>query len=347
MEMTQEVISKIQKDKGFYRSPELNETLYLHYKGFERINGLSEFVNARCIWLEGNCFADIEGFEGLEESLRQLYLQENMIREIKGLSHLKNLVSINLSNNMITRIQGLSELPQLKTIHLKQNRIKKYEDVEHLLECTALQAVDLTDNLIDDERCVEIFAAMPELLTLYTHKNPFTGKVKPYRKTLLGRCEKLRYLDDRPVFADERREVTAWMSGGTDAEKAERKAIRDEKEAERLKNLEHFLALRDKWTKQREEREERGEVTPHTEYYLRNYTTPTEEDRWFTEERRRNAAMTDQERVKERREIIDSLPGRRPASPKQSAETRPKPPTHADPCAIELPESPQRAVHSP
>jgi len=343
MEMTQEVISKIQKDKGFYRSPALNETLYLHYKGFERISGLDEFVNARCIWLEGNCFSEIEGLEALTESLRQIYLQENMIREIKGLSHLKNLVSINLSNNMITTISGLSELPQLKTLHIKQNRIKTYAGLEHLLECTALQGVDLTGNLIDDEKCVEIFEAMPDLLTLYTHQNPFTSKVKPYRKTMLGRCKKLRYLDDRPVFADERREVTAWASGGVEAEQAERKAIRDEKEEERLRNLQHFLDMRDQWGKEREEREARGETIPPTEYYLRN-SQPTEEDRWYTEQRQRNASMSEEQRRQAKHELIESLPGRNAAAVEHT-ETRP--PTHADPCAVELPESPQRAVHSP
>eukprot|EP01065_Artemidia_motanka_P035506 TRINITY_DN4340_c0_g1_i2.p2 TRINITY_DN4340_c0_g1~~TRINITY_DN4340_c0_g1_i2.p2 ORF type:complete len:376 (+),score=146.99 TRINITY_DN4340_c0_g1_i2:77-1129(+) len=343
MEMTRDAISKIQKDKGFYRSPPLNEVLYLHYKGFERMAGLEEFVNARCLWLEGNCFTEIEGIDHLTE-VRQLYLQENLIREIgTGLSNLHTLVQLNLSNNMITKIEGLAGLTSLKSLQMKQNRLTSYESIEHLLQVPSLQTLDLTENRLDDEAVVDIFAAMPNLLTLYAHKNPFTGKVRPYRKTVLGRCEKLKYLDDRPVFADERREITAWVAGGVEAEQAERKAIRDEKEAERLRNLQEFMAMREQWTQQRLDREARGEKLEPTEYYKNNHMQPTEEDKWFTEQRRRNSTMTEAEREKQRRELLSSLPGQRPAgyssAPAAVAASPPRA-RHADPCSVQLPDSP-------
>lgn len=43
----------------------------------------------------------------------------------------------------------------------------------------------------------------------------------------------LRYLDDRPVFDDDRRGAEAFYKGGWDGERAERDLIKKEKETER------------------------------------------------------------------------------------------------------------------
>jgi len=40
--------------------------------------------------------------------------------------------------------------------------------------------------------------------------NPVVKDIKHYRKTIIAKCKALRYLDDRPVFEEERRRVTAW-----------------------------------------------------------------------------------------------------------------------------------------
>ncbi len=42
--------------------------------------------------------------------------------------------------------------------------------------------------------------------------NPVVKDIKHYRKTIIAKCKALRYLDDRPVFEEERRRVTAWYS---------------------------------------------------------------------------------------------------------------------------------------
>lgn len=46
---------------------------------------------------------------------------------------------------------------------------------------------------------------MPKLAVLYLHGNEVTKKIQHYRKTLIHRIPTLKYLDDRPVFEDERR----------------------------------------------------------------------------------------------------------------------------------------------
>ena len=42
--------------------------------------------------------------------------------------------------------------------------------------------------------------------------NPVVKDIKHYRKAIIAKCKALRYLDDRPVFDEERRRVTAWYS---------------------------------------------------------------------------------------------------------------------------------------
>ena len=67
-------------------------------------------------------------------------------------------------------------------------------------------SLDLTDNKISDELVLpEIFEKMPNLAVLYLHGNEVCKKIEHYRKTLIFKLKKLRYLDDRPVFDEERR----------------------------------------------------------------------------------------------------------------------------------------------
>ena len=41
--------------KMYYRTFELNEKLYFHYKGFERIENMNLFPDLKCLYWEGNC----------------------------------------------------------------------------------------------------------------------------------------------------------------------------------------------------------------------------------------------------------------------------------------------------
>ncbi len=69
-----------------------------------------------------------------------------------------------------------------------------------------LRSLDLTDNKIADEKVLpEVFEKMPNLAVLYLHQNEVCKKIEHYRKTLIIKLPKLKYLDDRPVFEEERR----------------------------------------------------------------------------------------------------------------------------------------------
>ena len=70
--MTFEDIKQTCVDNGGYRTPCLNDKLYLHFKGYPKIQNLEPFTGVRCMWLEANGIAVIENLEPMKDTLRQL-----------------------------------------------------------------------------------------------------------------------------------------------------------------------------------------------------------------------------------------------------------------------------------
>jgi len=60
--ITKEFLKKLCRSdfKQYYSTPSLNDILYLHYKGFEKIDNLEEFTGLKVIYLEGNAIKKIE-----------------------------------------------------------------------------------------------------------------------------------------------------------------------------------------------------------------------------------------------------------------------------------------------
>ncbi len=164
------------------------------------------------IWLEGNGISKIEGLEN-QVKLRVLYLQENVIEKIEGLNSLLLLDTLNLSKNCIKCVDNLSCVPALTTLSLGHNRLCLLEEVKQLEFCTKLQTLDLQSNQIADPRIVDVIARLPDLRVLYLQGNPVVNNIPHYRKVIVSRCKSLRYLDDRPIFEEERRRCNVWALG--------------------------------------------------------------------------------------------------------------------------------------
>ena len=55
---------------------------------------------------------------------------------------------------------------------------------------------------------------MANLAVVYLQNNQFNKKIAHYRKYLISKMANLKYIDDKPIFEDERRYAEAWARGG-------------------------------------------------------------------------------------------------------------------------------------
>lgn len=132
------------------------------------------------------------------------------------------------------------------------------DDLLGLIECPSIEVLDLQQNEIEDVEVIdEILCKLPNLKVLYLMKNPLIKKIKMYRKTIITKIPTLKYLDDRPVFDDDRRYAEAWSRGGLEEERAERDKIRKEKDAKHEEYHRNFKAMMDKAREEKRQENER------------------------------------------------------------------------------------------
>lgn len=163
----------IQSDKRlYYRTPELNEKLYLHYKGFHKIKNLEQFTDLKCLYFEGNGCKSMLGMEK-NVLMRCLFIQENVITDIEGLDNMSDLRQLDVSNNIISHVQGLEKLITLDNLNLKANRLGQKKDscidcIKGLLDCPSITSLDISQNYLKDPAIVdEVLVKMPNLKVLY------------------------------------------------------------------------------------------------------------------------------------------------------------------------------------
>mmetsp|Transcript_16044 Transcript_16044/g.36800 ORF Transcript_16044/g.36800 Transcript_16044/m.36800 type:complete len:346 (+) Transcript_16044:65-1102(+) len=262
----------------YYRTLELNDKLYIHYKGWRRLQNLEGWTGLKALYAESNAFSKIEGLH-MCRNLRSLFLQENNIRKIEGLENCTELWSLNLCNNFIEKIEGLATLRRLNTLTIAKNKLGLggVDDLVHLAE-TTINSLDLQGNRIEDADVLpEVLMRMPDLRVLYLKDNPCTKRVINYRKSITACCKELRYLDDRPVFEEDRRAAEAFNRGGLEEERAERRRIRQEKDDAHQRNMEAFQEM---INRARQEKRERDAMRMEDRYTDENDPVETQERRF-------------------------------------------------------------------
>lgn len=342
--MDKTLLRKLCKDNGLYTTPSLNDKIYLHYKGFSKIENLDEYTGIKALWLEGNGLSKIEGLEH-QTLLRSLYLHENIIEKIEGLDSQKDLDSLNLSKNFITSIDNLSHMTQLTSLNLAHNKISTLAGIEHIISIPSLQTLDLQYNKLEDAGVVDILANMPDLRVLYLMGNPCVKNIKHYRRCIIARCKQLKYLDDRPIFDEERRRTDAWaaafekdgIDAAMEAERQELNAIRKEKDDADEMNFRAFEQLMVEGREIRRLREEAAANTASSGQTLTSEINPfsgeaiihvpeAEELRISREARWEKARIAAQEQNAVNRENAPPPPAQIPSPETNSAVFPPTPP---------------------
>ena len=59
---------------------------------------------------------------------------------------------------------------------------------------------------------LEVLKQLPDLRCLYLKGNPLVTAIRHYRKVVISSIPTLTYLDDRPIFDNERRCAEAWYA---------------------------------------------------------------------------------------------------------------------------------------
>ncbi|KAM3616403.1 uncharacterized protein V6R79_017282 [Siganus canaliculatus] len=243
--MTKKFLKDHCKKNKLYSTPYLNDTLYLHFKGFTTIENLDEYTGLKCLWLESNGIQRIENLEAQTE-LRCLYLHQNIIYRLENLEPLKKLCTLNVSNNYIRTIENISCLPDLSTLQIAHNKLDSVKNIEHLRHCQAISVLDMSHNLLHDPEILSVLKDMPELRVLNLMGNEVVKNIPNYRKSLIVNLKQLTFLDDRPVFLRDRACAEAWAAGGLEEEQKERERWETRERRKILDSLESLAMIRKK-----------------------------------------------------------------------------------------------------
>ncbi|XP_028276172.1 dynein assembly factor 1, axonemal-like [Parambassis ranga] len=259
--MTKKFLKEHCKQNKLYSTPCLNDTLYLHFKGFSIIENLEEYTGLKCLWLESNGLQCIKNLDA-QTDLRCLFLHQNLIYKLENIEHLKKLCTLNVSNNYIHTIENISCLPELSTLQIAHNKLETVRDVEHLSQCLSISVLDMSHNLLHDPDILSVLEAMPKLRVLNLKGNEVVKKIPNYRKTMIVRLKNLTFLDDRPVFPKDRACAEAWAVGGLEGERKEWEQWETRERRKIQDSLDALAMIRKKAQERRllREIEEKGET---------------------------------------------------------------------------------------
>jgi protein phosphatase 1 regulatory subunit 7 len=138
-------------------------------------NPVSPFLAIVKVDLSYNQLKEIEeGFSALAPTLRELYLVENRLKEVKNLGALVNLRLLELGGNRLRDVgDGLSTLVNLEELWLGKNKIERLGTSFNQLK--KLKRLSLQANRLTSlEECNFPAGANPELNELYLSENGLT-----------------------------------------------------------------------------------------------------------------------------------------------------------------------------
>jgi len=129
-------------------------------------SSLQNAVNLNELYLDHNDLVSISGLQGLDISLTELYINDNLLTDITPIAAYTNITDLVLYNNNISNINDLSGMTGLTSIDLSDNNISNFSD---LLLIPGLTEVDLSNNSIIE--IPDISSSWPDLVKLDLNTN--------------------------------------------------------------------------------------------------------------------------------------------------------------------------------
>lgn len=276
VEMTPALIrGQCRKHHG-YTTPELNERLYLHHLSLCTLGHLEPYAGCRALYVQQNYIRDLAPLACLGGCLRSLYIADNCLSSCESLPRLPLLELLDISGNAITALRGVSAAaPALETLLAARNPIAAVSAAE-LAPLSCLTSLDLSHARLEEEEDLlpAVRACAATLRTLVLTGNKFVARARHYRRRVVHALPELRFLDECPVFPEERERVDAFAAGGASGEREKKQEIDQRNERERQEQFAFFEEAR------RPPREKRLSQGQHREpsAYLLSQGNPDDDD---------------------------------------------------------------------
>lgn len=139
--------------------PQLNNLRKVFFHNNRSTYNLDAFSDCRQIeelWIQENHVKDIKGIEGMK-NLRILVLRENPFTDISLLENLEKLEVVDFTDVSLGNIESLLKIPSLKLVYYTA----KNEEQEEILRLLSERGVEVIQN--NEERYVDIFDEMEKL----------------------------------------------------------------------------------------------------------------------------------------------------------------------------------------
>ncbi|NXH53156.1 LRCC1 protein, partial [Rhabdornis inornatus] len=180
--------------------------LSLMDKGIKSLRDVSLSSDVHTLNAHCNLISEIQGLDHLR-NLQHLDLSSNQIRRIEGLGSLAKLRSLSLSCNLLTKVEGLEKLFNLTLLNLSYNRIDDLSGFQSLHGTRhKIRHIDLHSNCVSDiNHLLQCTKGLRCLTNLTLERN---GKANPvchtagYRETVLQSLPQLTVLDGRNISGE-------------------------------------------------------------------------------------------------------------------------------------------------
>ena len=202
------------------------------FENFHNIEELATFKNMTSLTLINESIKDISSIVrnlSNKSNLKFLCLNENKIKDLKGVEKLTGLETLQLNYNQIEKIQYISELKNLKKFWICENKIEKIENLpvnitnfwiaNNLIEKIPenfemyinLEFLNIAGNFISDLKDIFILEKIKSLKKLYLSdinfgENPICQYCN-YRQILVHIFKDLEVLDQIIISPSERQYV--------------------------------------------------------------------------------------------------------------------------------------------